>query len=60
MARAPFGGPLSKYVPRILSLVAGLALVGGGIFLIVSGFEIHGAGLIAGGVGTIAAPQVFR
>lgn len=50
---------MSKHVPRIASLVAGLALVGGGVYLIVSGHAEHGAGLIAGGLTTMALPSVL-
>lgn len=46
---------------RIISAVSGLALVGGGIYLLVSGGE-HveaGAGLIAGGLGTMGLPAAL-
>ncbi len=43
-------------INRIISVIAGLALVGGGIYLIAIGENIEGAGLIAGGVGTMALP----
>lgn len=45
-------------INRIISAVVGLALVGGGIYLIAIGENIEGAGLIAGGVGTFALPSV--
>ena len=45
-------------INRMISTVAGLALVGGGIYLIAIGENIEGAGLIAGGVGTMALPSV--
>jgi hypothetical protein len=45
-------------INRIISAVAGLALVGGGIYLLSIGESVEGAGLIAGGVGTIALPAV--
>jgi hypothetical protein len=45
-------------INRIISTVAGLALVGGGIYLIAIGETIEGAGLIAGGLGTVALPRV--
>ncbi|MCH8084647.1 MAG: hypothetical protein IH885_10470 [Myxococcales bacterium] len=41
-------------IDRIISGVLGLALVGGGIYLLTIGESVEGAGLIAGGVGTIA------
>jgi hypothetical protein len=49
---------VSKYIPRIISALVGLALVGAGIYLIVSGHEAHGAGLLTGGLGTLALPRL--
>ena len=43
---------------RLISTVAGLALVGGGIYLITIGEVGEGVALIAGGVGTMALPRV--
>ena len=45
-------------INRIISAVVGLALVGGGIYLIAIGENIEGAGLITGGVATVALPSV--
>lgn len=50
---------MTKHIPRIISAVAGIALVGGGVYLIVSGHAEHGAGLIAGGLTTMALPSVL-
>ena len=47
-----------KFVPRIISALVGLALVGGGLYLIISGHEAQGAGLVTGGLGTLALPRL--
>lgn len=44
---------MAKHVPRIISAVVGLALIGGGIYLLVTGHTVEGGGLIAGGLGTV-------
>ena len=49
---------MSKYIPKVISAVVGLALVGGGIYLIATGHAVEGGGLIAGGLGTLALPRV--
>jgi len=45
-------------ISRIISSIVGLALVGGGIYLIIAGEPLEGGGLIAGGLGTLALPRV--
>lgn len=45
-------------INRIISAVVGLSLVGGGIYLLTIGESTEGAGLIVGGVGTLALPSV--
>lgn len=45
-------------INRIISAAVGLALVGAGVYLIAIGENVEGAGLIAGGVATVALPSV--
>lgn len=45
-------------VNRAISTVAGLLLVGGGIYLISTGKPVEGGALITGGLGTMALPRV--
>jgi len=49
---------LIQYVPRIISALVGLSLVGAGIYLIVTGHEAEGSAVMAGGVGTLALPRM--
>lgn len=58
LVRAQLDPLMSKHVPLIVSAVIGLALLGSGVYLIVSGHEIHGAGLIAGAIGTMGLPRL--
>lgn len=44
---------------RIISAVSGLALVGGGIYLLVTGHTESGVGLLAGGLGTMGLPAAL-
>ncbi len=45
-------------INRIITSVVGLVLVGAGVYLITTGEAVEGAGLIAGGLGTLALPRV--
>ena len=51
---------MSRYIPRIISATVGLALVGGGIALILLGAPVEGGALIAGGLGTLALPRLVE
>lgn len=47
-----------RHIPQIVSAVVGLALVITGAVLLSRGEYEQGAGLIAGGLGTLALPRV--
>lgn len=50
---------MKSYIPQIISAVTGLALIGGGIYLITTGQHEHGAYLLIGGAGTLGLPAAL-